>query len=144
MKPLIEPHLQHVRRTLWSGWLALVAGVILISYLLVPSPLGYGTHEMLGLPPCGVLAFTGIPCPSCGLTTCFAHIVRMQWLEAWGANPWGFALFGTMAASVPVAFFGAYHASPVLMTCYKLHVEKVSLVLLVLGIVSWLVRVFST
>ncbi len=43
---------------------------------LEPDPRGRGTHTQLGLPPCGFLAVTGRPCPTCGMTTAFAWFVR--------------------------------------------------------------------
>ena len=34
------------------------------------------THRQLGLPPCTFYLLTGVPCPSCGMTTSFALLVR--------------------------------------------------------------------
>jgi hypothetical protein len=34
------------------------------------------THRQLGLPPCTFYTVTGVPCPSCGMTTSFALLVR--------------------------------------------------------------------
>ena len=34
------------------------------------------THTQLGLPPCNFVTLTGKPCPSCGMTTSFALLVR--------------------------------------------------------------------
>ena len=45
-----------------------------------------GTHQQLGLPPCTVLDWFGIRCPSCGMTTSWAHMVRGQVLAAARAN----------------------------------------------------------
>jgi len=48
----------------------------LLGALTTPDPRGHGTHEQLGLPPCMLMQFTGVPCPGCGVTTawsCFAH-----------------------------------------------------------------------
>ncbi|MFQ3593493.1 MAG: DUF2752 domain-containing protein [Gemmataceae bacterium] len=44
------------------------------------------THQQLGLPECGFLKGTGVPCPSCGLTTSFALTIRGDWLNAARAN----------------------------------------------------------
>ncbi|MEO6811006.1 MAG: DUF2752 domain-containing protein [Isosphaeraceae bacterium] len=65
-----------------SALLATAAG-------LKPDPRGFGTHEQLGLPQCAFQAVTGVPCPSCGMTTAFAWSVRGRPDRAWRANPAG-------------------------------------------------------
>ena len=40
------------------------------------SPRSHATHQQLGMPPCNFLVLTGKPCPSCGMTTSFALLVR--------------------------------------------------------------------
>jgi hypothetical protein len=44
------------------------------------------THTQLGLPPCSFKAITGIPCPSCGMTTSFALFVRGDLWDSVQAN----------------------------------------------------------
>jgi hypothetical protein len=83
---------------LWACVLLLASLALLCVALWVkPSPTGYGTHQQLGfgkyrLAPCGMLLTTGYPCPTCGMTTAFAHTVRGQWLRAIWAQPSGFLL----------------------------------------------------
>jgi hypothetical protein len=56
------------------------------------SALQMGTHEQLGFPPCNFMILTGKPCPSCGMTTSFALMVRGDLENALAANPVGSAL----------------------------------------------------
>ncbi|MBI5866328.1 MAG: DUF2752 domain-containing protein [Planctomycetes bacterium] len=75
---------------------------------LKPDPRGFGTHEQLAfgkthLAPCGMLAATGFPCPTCGMTTAFAHTVRGQWLQAIWAQPSGFLLALATAATAAMS-----------------------------------------
>jgi hypothetical protein len=56
------------------------------------------THTGLGLPPCTFYYLTGLPCPSCGMTTSFALLVRGDVLHSLRANAVGtlLALFCLM------------------------------------------------
>jgi hypothetical protein len=47
-----------------------------------------------------MLIQTGLPCPTCGMTTAFAHTVRGQWGRAFWVQPAGFALALATIASV--------------------------------------------
>jgi hypothetical protein len=66
----------------------LLSGFLLAAYLK-PSPAGFGTHQSLGLPPCSFIIMFGKPCPSCGMTTSFAHFVRGQLPSSLRANAAG-------------------------------------------------------
>jgi uncharacterized protein DUF2752 len=76
------------------------AWLIYTALSIAPDPRGHGTHEQLGLEPCGYLKRTGQPCPSCGMTTSFAHMVRLQVVPALGANPAG-AILCAVAMILP-------------------------------------------
>src|SRR5208337_4989119 len=66
--------------------------MLVIGALLTPRSAGHGTHEQLGLPPCSMLANTGWPCPSCGLTTSVAAMMHGQPAAAARAQPFGVLL----------------------------------------------------
>jgi hypothetical protein len=70
--------------------LAACAAVLGLAAWLSPDPRGLGTHQKLGTGPCGMLVMTGLPCPTCGMTTAFAHTVRGQWVRAAWSQPAGF------------------------------------------------------
>ena len=65
---------------------------------LNPSSNGIGSHRQLGLQECQFEARTGIPCPTCGMTTSFAHFVRGQIVASLWVQPMGtvLALLTTM------------------------------------------------
>lgn len=76
-------------------------GILGLAAYLRPDPRGWGTHAQLGTGPCGMLIMTGYPCPTCGMTTAFAHFVRGQWLRAAWVQPAGFVFaLGTAALAV--------------------------------------------
>jgi hypothetical protein len=81
--------------------LAAVLGLGLLAPLAVagylePDSQGHGTHQRLGLPPCTVYVLFGVRCPTCGMTTSWAHLVRGQVGGAFRANVGG-ALLGLLA-----------------------------------------------
>jgi hypothetical protein len=126
------------------GWLLLFAiplAVVITATQLTPAPAGMGTHQQLGLPPCGFLVVTGVPCPGCGLTTSFAHMVRLQFTGATRANPFGVMLFLVTFFTIPIAAVGMVRGTSVLDTLERLHAEKWAILLSVTSILVWVVRV---
>ncbi len=91
----------------------LVAGVAAtvvlgLSVWLNPDSRGIGTHEQLGLPPCGfVEIFDGVPCPSCGFTTSFALAAHLRPIDSFRNQPFGFALFLLTLAGAPMTLWAA-------------------------------------
>ncbi len=63
---------------------------------LDPDSRGHGTHEHLGLPPCSFVLMFGRRCPSCGMTTSWAHLVRCDVVASLKANAGG-TLLGVLA-----------------------------------------------
>ena len=53
-------------------------------------------EDLAGFLVCPFHQVTGLPCPGCGLTRAFCCISRLQFLEAWHHNPFGY-LFYAMA-----------------------------------------------
>jgi Protein of unknown function (DUF2752) len=81
--------------------LGLAASIAVLAYAftLKPDPRGYGTHEQLGLPPCGFLRDHGVPCISCGMTTAFAAMAHGDLALALRSNPYGILLFLAVLAT---------------------------------------------
>ena len=99
-----------------SVWGRLLAGAVALGCLVVllvaagipPSPSGTGTHaDSLGMPKCSLLAQTGIPCPSCGMTTSFAFVTKGNVLASAYVQPMGTVLALLAAGCV---WGGAYIA----------------------------------
>lgn len=79
-----------VRASLLAVALALT-GVFVAAFRIHPydadgNPRSMATHTQLGMPPCNFVELTGKPCPSCGMTTSFALLVRGDVLNSLRAN----------------------------------------------------------
>jgi hypothetical protein len=74
-------------------------GVVWFLARVSPDVRGHGTHEQLGLPPCG-WARQGYPCPTCGATTAACLVVHGRLFSALHAHPFGavVAVSGLLAA----------------------------------------------
>jgi len=87
-------------------------------------PMRMGSHQSIGLDPCRFKELFGIPCPSCGMTTSFATLIRADFVNSLKANwvgttlaticllmiPWGIIsavrgkLIGIKSIDGPLAF----------------------------------------
>jgi hypothetical protein len=102
--------------SLYAAGASFSAAVLRIAWLLPPSPGGFGTHRRLGLPACMFLRLTGLPCPSCGLTTAFAHAAKLQFAAAAAAQPFGLLLFFMTVAGIPAAAILMWRRAPLAIT----------------------------
>ena len=88
-------------RVLLVLWSVLLAGGFALAWRLEPDPRGFGTHQRLGLPPCTLRYFAGIPCPSCGMTTSFSYLMKGDVQLAVHANAAGVLLAVLCAVQIP-------------------------------------------
>lgn len=88
---------------LWFGvWLAITS----IGIYLRPDPLGHGTHQQLGLPPCPSVLFFDRPCPGCGLTTSWSALLHGNFSLAFHAHPFGPLLYFFFTLGAFLALYG--------------------------------------
>ncbi|MEE9296096.1 MAG: DUF2752 domain-containing protein [Phycisphaerae bacterium] len=139
---------ERVGHTVKSRVLALclliaVATPLIVAARLTPDPSGTGTHRQLGFQPCTVLAATGYPCPTCGMTTAFAHTVHGQWADAFRSQPMGLLL--AVAAIICVGAAGA-----TLVTgrhwrfnWYRISPLKTAVVILLLFAAAWAYKIIT-
>ncbi len=94
-------------RLAWLGVWAGCAVTLGIAIWLDPDPRGLGTHEQLfrGGMPCSFVLTSGLPCPTCGMTTSFAHMMHLQPLAAFKVQPAG-AIF--CLATIVVFWYSIY------------------------------------
>lgn len=101
--PLVCASAERTARMRWCGALVACAGgaVLTIAASVAPNGNGVATHEKLGLPPCGFLVMSGLPCPTCGMTTSFSWMMHGHPLRSLASQPLGALLcLGTMATVI--------------------------------------------
>lgn len=121
-------------------WVVFLIGGFYIATTLEPNPEGLGTHQQLGLPPCSMRVLLGGPCPSCGMTTSFAHFVRGQFVKSAQANPAGLLLAIVCAVNIPwagvMAITGKYRSGYPISELFLWTVGPITVV----ALVQWIVR----
>lgn len=130
-----------------GGMVLLAAGlavVFAVASRLEPSPSGIGTHQQLGLPPCHFAVVTGRPCPTCGMTTAFAWLVRGRFIESLSANPAGAILATACVALVPWLVAGAARGRPWFFKSLEGPLIGLLTATVALSLLSWMVRLLST
>ena len=89
---------------------------LVVAAALKPSHTGTGTHTHLGLAECQWLARTGLPCPSCGMTTSWTWFVRGNLAASLYVQPMG----PVLAALAVCSFWGGLYASATGRAVYRL------------------------
>lgn len=111
--------------------------VLVLAAILPPSPNGVGSHRALGLNSCQFLDSTGLPCPSCGMTTSFTWFARGNLLASVYVQPMGTALAAIAAACVWGGFYVAVTGRPVYRLLRLMPGRYYLLPLLALGVLAW-------
>jgi len=132
-----------VRGTL-VGIAAGLVTVFTIAALLNPydadgQALRMGTHRTMGLPPCTFYQLSGLPCPSCGMTTSFALLIRGDILNSLRANAVGTMLAALCLAIIPWSLASAVVNRPLFIVSAERALFKIVLAFLLLMLVRWLI-----
>ena len=133
------------KRSAAPGRLRLVASVVLLGFLAplavaalaTPDPGGVGTPRQPGKPACAMLVVTGYPCPTCGMTTAFAHTVRGRWIRAFRSQPMGWMLAVAMMLGACAALCSLVTGGTWLINWYRIPPLGVVLVILLLFAGAW-------
>lgn len=129
-------------RAVWLGAGLGAAGVLVLARVLEASAAGHGTHTQLGLPPCGFYSLTGVPCPACGLTTSFVHLMHGNWVGAALANPVGVPLCLLTLAALPLSAWGLLRGASVLTMCRRLGLSTLLSLCGAALFAAWFTRLF--
>ena len=111
--------------------------VLITAVSLRPSRTGVETHRQLGLDECQFLRTSGLPCPSCGMTTSFAWFVRGNILASLYVQPMGTLLAAAAAATFWAALYIAATGKPLHRHLNVLPGHYFVLVPMGIGIAAW-------
>jgi hypothetical protein len=95
------------------------------------------THRQLGLPPCTFQEVTGMPCPSCGMTTSFALLMRGDVANSARANWVGTVLATFCLLVIPWAAASVLLGRALFIRSLERALMAVIMTLLVLMFVRW-------
>lgn len=128
--------------SLLSGFVCvLCVSLLIVSAQLDPEPSGVGTHNQLGMAPCGFLQSTRLPCATCGMTTSFALAADGRLLDAFITQPAGalLALITAIAALLSgYASFKGLSLFPLIGTFWR---PMTVVVFAVVVIGSWIYKI---
>ncbi len=139
-QPGIIPPLGWPKRCALLVAAAGLAGLLVLARWLAPDPRGFGTHTQMGLKACAYLTTTGQLCPTCGMTTAFAWLVRGRIDRSWQANPAGCAI---AILCVPLAAWlaaSAVASEPVVFRSLERPLASLLVAAVALSVASWFIR----
>ncbi|MFL5241991.1 MAG: DUF2752 domain-containing protein [Gemmataceae bacterium] len=102
-------------------------------------PLRMETHRQLGLPPCTFKVVTGYPCPSCGLTTSFALLMKGDIANSLRANAVGTLLALFWLALIPWSLASSLCGRPLGMVSIEKAVLRALIFFLTLLVLRWII-----
>lgn len=113
------------------------------AWLMHPSPTGAQTHVQAGLPACSWWK-AGIPCPTCGMTTAFAHSVRGDWLAAIAAQPAGWLVFVAVAVILIQSVRELATGVGIRVNWYRVSPYRVTAVIAAIVLFAWIYKILAT
>jgi hypothetical protein len=94
-------------------------------------------HTQLGLPPCTFKVMTGYPCPSCGMTTSFALLMKGDVVNSLKANAVGTLLALFWLVLIPWSLVSSFCGRPLFLISIEKAVLRVIILFLTLMLVRW-------
>jgi hypothetical protein len=128
-----------------AGFAVLALGciaVLMVAAMLPPDQHGVSTHTRLGLQPCEFLQRTGLPCPSCGMTTSFSLFAHGRLLSSLYVQPMGFALAIGAAGGFWIGLYIALTGRPALRLMRLIPARYYALPLMLFAIAAWGWKIF--
>lgn len=140
--PIYAPIPTPARLTIFQRFIAGVSAaaaftVLALAYHLPPDPSGTGTHTGLGLPRCVWLYATGLPCPSCGMTTSFSYFAHGNVLASLWIQPMATLLALLTGMYFWAAAYAAISGNDITRLTRRWRWQMIVPSLIVLAIAAW-------
>lgn len=103
------------------------------------TPQTIGTHKQLGLPECNFVKLTGLPCPSCGMTTSFALLMHGDIVNSLRANAVGTLLALALLGMIPYILMGAIRGRWLGIAALEPWLLRLVILFTTLALVRWVV-----
>ncbi|MEO6434612.1 MAG: DUF2752 domain-containing protein [Tepidisphaeraceae bacterium] len=116
--------------------------VLIVAVVLSPAPAGVATHRAMGFAPCEFLERSNLPCPTCGMTTSFAHFVRGNWLASVYVQPMGFIVAVACGGLVWAGLYVTLTASPLHRLLQQLPALYTVPAIMAFAIAAWAWKIF--
>ncbi len=116
-------------------------GLLVVSALLTPAEGGLGTHQQLFSQPCGWITAADCPCPTCGMTTAFAHAADGDLVASFATQPMGALLAVATAMTFLLSVFVALTGSRVAGRLTRLWKPRMVWVIAALVLGSWFYKI---
>jgi hypothetical protein len=129
-----------VEGAVWVALFAIAFATLAAARIVTPDPSGLGTHQQLGLPPCGLYAWFALPCPACGLTTAFAHLAHLDVQSSLRAHPLGLPLFAITLLTLPLSLWAWLKRLPLAVVIDRLEADRWALWLVAALLGTWCAR----
>ena len=129
-------------RRLTAGFVTAATGTVLgVAAYLKPAEAGVGTHSQLNLPPCSWVINFNLPCPTCGMTTSFAHAADGNLLQSFLTQPAGFILAILTAAAFLISLYVLFTGSTIVSLYARLWGRSVIWLGAVILISAWAYKI---
>lgn len=137
------PRLGWGPRTLAGVCAAICLAVLILAASLTPNSAGVETHRQLGLPPCGLLRMTGVPCMTCGMTTSFSELAHGNIWRSLVAQPAGTVLALCTAMAFCIGSYIAATGRPSARLLDLFPITRVLFTLLGIVLAGWTYKIFA-
>ena len=148
--PTLDPEPALLRGRTSAHWVLLgsalfiAIGFVVLGLFISPDERGFGTHERLGMPPCRMLQWSGVPCPGGGAPPPASPAANGGSLDPTATRPFGFVCAPFFSAFCAWAFWNAAHRRDLGLVARTMRMRPWVRPLIVIATLSWIYKIVRT